>query len=117
MSTEFSTSHGNQVIAAVQKQYPGVSIRPGKEISLDDHAKFRYDIPSEGYVRLDWHDQEFEDAWSFWIKRYSPTFLIVTPGEDSTSHVAFAMSFTYDANGNTLAKVDSSRHDDIRVGL
>jgi hypothetical protein len=75
MSTEFSTSHGDQVIAAVQKQYPGVSIRPGKEISLDDHAKFRYDIPSEGYVRLDWHDQEFEDAWSFWIKRYAPAFL------------------------------------------
>jgi len=75
MSTEFSTSYGDQVIAAVQKQYPGVSIRPGKEISLDDHAKFRYDMPSEGYVRLDWHDQEFEDAWSFWIKRYAPAFL------------------------------------------
>ncbi|HEY2359888.1 MAG TPA: hypothetical protein VGK36_02140 [Candidatus Angelobacter sp.] len=75
MSTEFSTSHGNQVIAAVQKQYPGVSIHPGKEISLDDHAKFRYDIPSGGYVRLDWHDQEFEDAWSFWIKRYAPVLL------------------------------------------
>jgi hypothetical protein len=75
MSTEFSTSHGDQVIAAVQKQYPGVSILPGKEISLDDHAKFRCDIPSEGYVRLDWHDQEFEDAWSFWIKRYEPVLL------------------------------------------
>lgn len=75
MSTEFSTSHGNQVIAAVQKQYPGVSIRPEKEISLDEHAKFRYEIPSEGYVRLDWHDQEFEDAWSFWIKRYEPGLL------------------------------------------
>jgi hypothetical protein len=75
MSTEFSTSHGDQVIAAVQKQYPGVSIRPGKEISLDDHAKFRYDVPSEGYVRLDWHDQEFEDAWSFWIKRYAAALL------------------------------------------
>jgi hypothetical protein len=81
MSTEFSTSHGNQVIAVVQKQYPGVSIRPGKEISLDDHAKFRYDIPSESYVRLDWHDQEFEDAWSFWIKRYAPVSLIVITGK------------------------------------
>ncbi len=80
MSTEFSAPHGNQVIAAVQKQYPGVSIRPGKEISLDDHAKFRYDIPSEGYVRLDWYEPEFEDAWSFWIKRYAPVLLIVITG-------------------------------------
>lgn len=75
MSTEFSTSHGKQVIAAVQKQYSGVSIHPGKEISLDDHAKFRYEIPSEDYVRLDWHNQEFEDAWSFWIKRYAPALM------------------------------------------
>jgi len=30
MSTEFSSPNGNQVIAAVQKQYPGISIRPGK---------------------------------------------------------------------------------------
>lgn len=81
MSTEFSSPHVNQVIAAVQKQYPGVSIRPGEEISLDDHAKFRYDIPSEGYVRLDWHDPEFEDPWSFWIKRYLPVSLIVITGE------------------------------------
>jgi hypothetical protein len=75
MSTEFSSPHGNQVIAAVQKQYPRISIRPGKEISLDNHAKFRYDIPSEGYIRLDWHEPEFEDAWSFWIKRYAPALL------------------------------------------
>jgi hypothetical protein len=71
MSTEFSTSHGTELLTAMNHAGTPVPEKPGIEISLDRHTSFRYDLDSTGVLRFSWRDTKLEDEWQKWVRANS----------------------------------------------
>jgi hypothetical protein len=71
MSTEFSTTRGPALVAAMRRQGTAVPTSPRQEIALDRSTKFRYDVDPDGTFRLSWRDAKLEDEWLKWVRSNS----------------------------------------------
>ncbi len=71
MSTEFSTLHGKEVIAAMRGHGAEVPANARDEVTLDRRTKLRYDIDPTGVFRFSWRDTKLEDEWLNWVRNNS----------------------------------------------
>lgn len=71
MSTEFSTAHGTELVAAMHHQGVPAPEKPGVEVTLDRRTTFRYDVDSTGVFRFSWRDEKLEHEWQDWVRTNS----------------------------------------------
>lgn len=68
MTAEFSTRSGLEYLASLRQKHVPVSAEPRKEVDLDRHTTFRYDIDQDGIYRFNWTDARLQAEWLKWVR-------------------------------------------------
>ena len=71
MSTEFSTVHGREYLAALRQQQGKVPATAREEVVTKRRTKLRYYIDPGGTYRFLWSDPKLEEEWNQWIARFA----------------------------------------------
>lgn len=71
MTTEFSTLHGREIIAALREHGAPVPVNARDEVTIDRRTRFRYDVDTNGVFHFSWRDGKLEGEWSNWVRNNS----------------------------------------------
>jgi hypothetical protein len=71
MTTEFSTLHGRELIAALRKHDARVPLKVGDEVTIDRRTRLLYAVDANGVFHFTWRDGKLEDEWSNWVRNNS----------------------------------------------